>query len=584
METIFRKYRTKQGEVWQLGRHEAPFWALPEEGGQLFRPRRAVCLSLRTAREKLSPASPDEPGLEAYLGVVTEAARAWKLRPERIEVAGAWLAEALGARLAVEKVPVVVCEGVPTLTALFKEWDHLILDDQPPGALSVPGVTVERIAAFARAAALFAEAAPWRHLTDVMDILDFEAEGLPSELQRARLLGAHSSPGILFQPDEPGEDWYGEDEDWEEAEPQGRDDEILDTEEGRWQVRLCPPGETPAEDVELWMEHGLPLANPTAYPVAVWVQFWEPSKRPDATLLSWFEAILTALASTTEEEMDSGRWEKEVVAFDRPVRLGLSLSDVLKPAYADELTEEGGGSLSPEDLADELVTEAVEAWGRRQIHLAGRAIALWPDCIDAWLVLARRALDREAARDLYGKAVAAGERLLHEDRDLGYVLACIGFARTHWDLGARDEAVVHFQKALAVDPSDHERVRFLLAYALLGQDRLDEAEDLLNWKREDSADWHYTRALLVFRQEGDSPAARRQVTFAKNADRSMAKRLLGVSEHVPFSRLAPEEDDTPFFQEVWASTPGALEWLRAENAGLSAQARKNKKKSRKRLR
>src|SRR6185436_11525012 len=150
METIFRKYRAKQREVWQLGLHEAPTWAVEEETGELFRPRSVLCLSLRTNRFRASAPGPGEPGLDAYVDIVTHAARAWKLRPERIEVADPGLAEALGRRLASEKMPVVVREGIPEVTTLIETWDRLVLEEEMPGILSGPGVTVERVAAFAQ--------------------------------------------------------------------------------------------------------------------------------------------------------------------------------------------------------------------------------------------------------------------------------------------------------------------------------------------------------------------------------------------------------------------------------------------------
>jgi len=611
-DTIFRKFRSKQGEVWQVDCHEAPFWTTPDEGGQPFRPRRVVCRSVRTGRHTMSPEEPGEPGLEMFREVVTRAARAWRLRPERIEVADSRIAEELGSLLAAEGVPVEVRGDLPELRALLAEWTLSARGAAPPAALSVPGLTVERIAAFAQAAARFAEAAPWRHLDRNEDVLVLEAPGLPAELRCARVLGPPEE-GALFHPEEEGENdlvggeiWDGrdwEEEDWDawDDEDSFFEDEEEDSfsEEGNWKVSLLSPSMVPPEDVELWMRHVLPLAHSHAYPVAFRRRMGEGAERPDARLLSWFEAVLATLASTTEEEMDAGRWEKEVVTSEGPVRLGFSLPNVLAPAYADEIPrdEEDDGVPLEVRVADDLATEAREAWGRRQIHLARRAVALWPDCIDGWLVLARRALEPEAARDLYAQAVAAGERLfpgINErqepfDRDelrtiVPYLWAREGFAEVLWSLGAREEAVGHFRWMLAVD-RDRRRIRYLLAHALQALDWNDEAEDLLNRWKEDSPDWWYTRALLTFRQEGDSPAARHQLAVALRADRSVAKQLLdGTQEPLPFDDLHRNdlELEAPV-QEAWRETPGALEWLRAQNVALSgaAQARKAKRKNRK---
>lgn len=616
-DTIFRKLRSKQGEVWQLDRHETPFWTTPDEGGQPYRPRRVVCWSLRTGRHTVSPQGPGEPGLEAFREVVIQTARAWKLRPERIEMTDSRLAEDLASLLSAEDVPVEVRADLPELRAFLAEWGLSLRSTLPPEALSGPGVTVERMAAFARAAADFVRAAPWRHL-GADDLLLLEAPGLPEELRCARVLGPPGlTGGVLFRPEEPEEDfaargvWVEEDWENEDWEPDLWEDEDSFSEEGNWKVSLLPPSGLPPEDVEIWIRHELPLAHSEAYPLALRSRQEKGAERPDARLLSWLEAVLTALAATTEEEMDTGRWEKEAITSEGPVRLGLSLPDVLAPSYADHIPwDEEDDDEVPEEwrLADELACAALQAWGRRQIHLARRAVALWPDCIDAWLVLARRALDRESARDLYAQAVAAGERSFPGidqrnyplDRNelraiVPYLWARIGLAKSLWSLGAREEAVSHFQGTLALDPVDPQRVRYLLAHALLALGRNSKAADLLNRSVEDRpGDW-YTRALLTFRQEGDSPAARSQLATALRADRRLAKHLLDTAQSSPSGESGWGEhqeagDYSALVRDVWTETPGALEWLQAQSAASAAASqpwkskRKNKKKSRKRRR
>lgn len=526
---------------------------------------------------------------------MAQTARAWRLRPERIEVTDARLAEDLRGFLSGEKVAVELRSDLPELRAVEEERARSFRRILPPAALDTPGVTVERLAAFAGAAARFARAAPWRHL-DLDDILVLEAAGLPPELREVQILGSpDSAAGLLFYPQEPGEEPEGLEleasPDWEDEEDEGDEDEDwdLDTwedddwseEEGLWKVSLLPPSDLPPEDVELWLEHGLPLARSDAYPLAL-RRIDESTERPDARHLRWFEVVLDALASTTEEEMDAGRWEKEVVTSDGPVRLGLSLPDVLDPPYADSLPPEDDSEVPAEmRLAFELATQAFGSFGRRQIHLARRAVALWPDCLDAWLVLARRALDPESARDLYARAVAAGERLLpgierqaepfdEEERQsfAPYCWARSGLARTLWALGDREEALAHLRWLLAVAPDDRESAWYV-AHALLALGRDEEAEDVLARYADLGSDWQYVRALLTFRREGDSLSARRQMAAALAGDRDLGNRLL---REVPPEEL---EDLSPVvsFEEVWAETPGALEALRAESAALAAAVR-----------
>lgn len=614
MKTIFRKLRSKAGEVWQLDRYEIPLWNDPEEeGGEPFRPWTVVCRSVRTGRPVTFPAGRGEPGTAMFLEVIAMAARAWRLRPERIEVTGAELAADLNGFLAAEGVNVAVRDDLPELRATLEQQTRDLLDTMPPGALSVPGVTVGHVAAFARAAVRFAEAAPWRHLGPD-DLLVLDSPGLPPELRCARVCGPPLyRSGIVFHPEEPDEGfaaWEREEEeaDWEEDDWEGEnwegedwqeddwDDEIgrleasfADT--GLWKVHLGPVSDLPPDDFELWRQQDLPRAHSQAYPVAIRMRPDDGFERPAARLLAWIEAVLAALASTTPEEMDRGRWEKDVVTSEGPVALALTLPDLLEPSYVEDIQE----LFTPEEQAYELACEAGEALGRRRIQLARRAAELWPDCIEAWLELAHCASDRETARDLYARAVAAGDRMLlspladagSQETASRNLLPCIwartGLAEALWDLGARDEAVGHYREALALDPQDPEKVRPLLTRALLILGRHEELEELLTRDRENRADWHYTRALLTFRREGSSPAARRELAAALRASRHIARQLLGPRlEPGEFSRFGWGDEPASypfFFQDVWRDTPGALEWLRTQNAlAVPGPARGGKRK------
>src|SRR5262249_17992589 len=148
---------------------------------------------------------------------------------------------------------------------------------------------------------------------------------------------------------------------------------------------------------------------------------------------------------------------------------------------------------------------------------------------------------------------------------LPYVSARIGLAKALWDLGAREEAAGHFQGILDIDLKDSERVRDLLAHALLALGRAGEAEDLLARHVEDRARWHYTRALLAFPHEGAPPVARRHLAAALRSNRAMAKKPLSSRAAEPAGLRGPREpDDAVFFREAWTDIPGALDWLSSQ--------------------
>src|SRR5947209_27138 len=88
---------------------------------------------------------------------------------------------------------------------------------------------------------------------------------------------------------------------------------------------------------------------------------------------------------------------------------------------------------------------------------------------------------------------------------LGGQDAPLGLAHALWTAGRREEAVGHLQDMLRLNPNDNQGVRYTLAGFLLFLDRDDDLARLLRqYPDEASAAWAYTKALLAFRQQGDT--------------------------------------------------------------------------------
>lgn len=180
--------------------------------------------------------------------------------------------------------------------------------------------------------------------------------------------------------------------------------------------------------------------------------------RPDAGVLAYLEGLLLALAETTEEEIDRGRWSREVHTAEGPRAFTLCIPALLQPLDAPRQAQHGGipdrrtmervmaemerfmarsdfddlnqanqamrerfigpfdeipsTATTPLERAQDLVYLAFEARGRRRTQLARKALELSADCADAYVILAEQAADPKTARDLYAQAVAAGERAL----------------------------------------------------------------------------------------------------------------------------------------------------------------------------
>ncbi|MGH3626808.1 MAG: DUF6930 domain-containing protein, partial [Sciscionella sp.] len=220
---------------------------------------------------------------------------------------------------------------------------------------------------------------------------------------------------------------------------------------------------------------------------------------------------------------------------------------------------------------------------RRRVRLARDALAICPDCADAYVLLAEHAPSRKEARRLYEQGVAAGERALGPEafqRDAGrfwgiletrpYMRARLGLAHALWSAGHREESVGHARELLRLNPHDNQGVRYTLAGFLLFLDRDEDLARLIEQHDEVSATWAYSKALLAFRRQGDTPDARQLLAQAKKCNQHIPVYVLG--EKFPPrkqpSYYSPGDENEALdyargFLAAWKSTPGAVAWLRA---------------------
>jgi tetratricopeptide (TPR) repeat protein len=414
-----------------------------------------------------------------------------------------------------------------------------------------------------------------------------------------------------------------------------------------WALEFEPAWDSPLSDLDLWERFGLPWAGEERCPVAYLLDP-ERVERPDSRQLAFLEGLAAALAATSEQELDSGRWEKRVSTAAGDMRFVLALPGVLEPEEAPvrpaapwaaaERTlrevhklienhqfaslEEANQFLAraleqgqpkrepetPEERAEELTGQAWECPGRRAVHLARQALEIWPDCADAYNVLASRAPDDEAAHGLYVQAIAAGKRALGPEtfqehtghfwsflEGRPYMRAVEGVAETLRDLGRLDESVEHYREMLRLNTNDNQGGRYALVNVLIAANRDAEADELLAaHEKEDGAPMAFPRALLTFRRQGDSFDARRCLKRALQANRFVPGLLLGIrSLPAPTDTYSPgREDEAAFYYLLsygtWEKTPGALDWLRQRASppsqppanGRPAGSRRKKKRQR----
>ena len=573
----FRRLPRRSNDAWQGGLVRARTW-IEEPDGSVRRPRAAVWVSLATGMMNVQLEAPDDAS-DANLALQALADLGLKFvrcRPARLEVVDRALGAQLAEALADPELTVTVRADLPDVDQVVRAMEQATSGAPPiPEALDAPGVTVEHMRAFAGAARDFYEAAPWQHLSDE-DLIHVEAPAVASGLSHFTVLGAAGHTfGLGFFASPQQFDRLHEDPDPEAVLRHG----------GKWTVLYGPPDEMPFGDADLWVDHRLPVAGPSAYPVAMWYGPGGKLRRPRVKELADLTAILLAMARTTEAEIDRGRWSHEVAGRDGARTVTLAIPELLAPLDAPpprrpglpdrramerltaeverftqgslfESLEEANAALhrrfsgpiddlpstatTPLEKAQDLMYRAFDARGRRRIQLARKALELSADCADAYVMLAEETFAPDAARALYEQGVAAGERALGPDviaQEAGhfwgivstrpYMRARLGLAHSLEALDRHDEAIEHYRELLRLNPGDNQGVRYSLLCALLLAGRDEEALTLIEqFGDEPTALWHYGRALAVFRREGDSRAARECLRTALRTNRHVPQFLL----------------------------------------------------------
>ena len=610
---------TCQGGVFAWPRY------MRSESGPPFRPLFPLWADLDSgAMHTDSLLAPGEDSLRAALvtlGGFVEKSLDNRACPQRLEVCAAELAEYLRYHLEGTGIEVRLTDQLPRLAAIVAEMADMLgsAGDGPPSLLDSRGITIERVRAFAAAAAACYRAAPWRHLSDT-DLIQIESPKPPPGMACLVVLGAgRSTYGLGLYRSRAAYDRFLR---------AGRDGEYgADIAAGLTQVTFDPLEALPVVDAVLWAEHQLPVAGDQAYPLVMKHLSAGEFARPTKKELTFLEGVLRALAMTSEAEIDSGRWHQEVTTFDGPEAITLVIPDLLKPPSPQEWIQRGfapdrraherlfadmnrylaehppttddgfeaisrlfvGRSLddpltqprSAAEQAQDLCFQAFDTYGRRRVQLARQALQLDADCTDAHVILAEQAGALEDELDHYRRGLQAAERKLGSTffaENVGhfwgisetrpYMRARFGLAESLAAAGRGDEGIAHYQELLRLNPHDNQGVRYVLLPKLLAAGRDVEAARLLKESDEESANWVYARALLAFRLGGRSAAADRELRDAVRINPHVPELLCSAAPLPQPPHYAPGSFDEACvaadeLRPAFQATPGGLDWIAA---------------------
>lgn len=580
----FARLAQRSQEVWQGGVVSLPVWLGDEDDPEAAptRPRAVVWVSRRTGLFHVTELEDgDTPTPEAVLRVLlafaVDEARQLEGRPATIEVTDVALRDALDAALAGLNTTVALVDALPLVQEALRNDEIEQYGVYRPNLLDVPGMTVERMRAFADAAARFVQAQPWGRFPGD-ELIVVEAPASPPGLQHLAVTGSQGSPiGLAF---------FASRHEFErllDAEDADEGDEEAAPDRGQ-AVTFGPIDTLSFGDADAWAEHALALAGPAAYPFAAEVDADERMRRPAPRELAHIEAVLRALAASDDDEIDRGRWQQRVETADGPVTLTLSLPALLEETAGPSPMTAPADAAAALRRAQQLISESRHAGGRLPITRARQALALSEDCVDAWLTLFDAAASDEQAMALARQAVAAATRLVGANRfeafagrfgvrpeTRQYLDARFALAEGAQHLERLDEAIESYREVVRLDAEDGLGARYALVSLLLETGRDEDALNLLEaWPDDPHATFAYAQALALFRRAGDTPPAREALTDALRANRHVPSLLLdgNANAGLPSSPGEPGSKDEAVqvwlaLVTSWEATPGASDWLRA---------------------
>jgi tetratricopeptide (TPR) repeat protein len=298
--------------------------------------------------------------------------------------------------------------------------------------------------------------------------------------------------------------------------------------------------------------------------------------------------VLRAEAARASENLDRVMRDRE---FESDEELDKFMQSIIGKSFDElEIPEP-----TPRDKAQDLVYDAwEEKSAKRRTEMARKALELWPDCADAYCVLAEEATTSAQERRMLEAAVAAGERAIGPEpfkEDVGrfwgihatrpYMRARFLLADFLWYEEEDEAAIKHARELLRLNPSDNQGVRYSLVGWLLANGNDRAAVGLLGRYDEVTAGWEYARALLEFRTWGDADRARDTLEGAFRSNEFLPEYLIALRDTPDerpdcFSRGTDDEAIIVLrdMSEAWQMTPGALDWLRDRWLSRSSDEKK----------
>ncbi len=244
--------------------------------------------------------------------------------------------------------------------------------------------------------------------------------------------------------------------------------------------------------------------------------------------------------------------------------------------------------LTPQEQAEDLVAEAADlppAKARKKIQ---EALALDPDCIDAYVALGGLEVDIKTSLKHLEKGAAIGRRKFFGENAEKYAGHFWGITETRpfmrclhrigeclLVLGtpkALEQGLAIFEEMLTLNPNDNQGIRdIFLLFCIIGKkyDTFKKYDALYD---DGTAFCAFNRALYAFCTEGDTATARALLHQANTVNPYVIPKLLSRNTKPIQPEYYGIGDDNEaqyyilYAYPYWQTLPGVAAWLRKVSA------------------
>ena len=211
------------------------------------------------------------------------------VRPGTLRVASDELREALSPYLDALEIECVVCDAMEELDTVYSELTQNMGQSQKPAMIDTPGVKLEHVARLFAAAAGYYEKRPWRRLAIDL-IIKIRCDRFETDTWYAVVMGQSAMTyGLALY------------EDFEVLDAILSGEEDADRQNAALSVVYGDAYEIPARDLEAAEQHGWPVADPSAYPLAMRVNPGMATRPALAWEMELLEAALQAIPQFLED-------------------------------------------------------------------------------------------------------------------------------------------------------------------------------------------------------------------------------------------------------------------------------------------